>query len=463
MAYRHGTLTTSAEAAAAYRHALQHGNGPEAFDYRNKIGVAWVGLVAPEDVPDWMRDPHKLWRAVDELETRVNARLAQEIVVGLPHHVTLDDHIAMLTELAKTCCVDPYRLIADIAIHAPPIHHGGDPRHWHAHILLTDRPADQHGFCRIKDRRTSSKEFVTQLREAWTRIHNAHMERLGLPYRIDHRTLEAQRKEALQRGDTIQALDLDRLPQIRLGKAVHTSHPNYAAFTERRRRNLEILTHNKDRAAANKDHLESAIARADTDAYLESRRNARLLRSWQPSEPPLYQLQDAFGRPESDGRLGRLKDLALNGEITRRAIALSRAHGHPWFATGHRDDAPDLLQVLLPMVADTGPGHPVFTVTAKDLLFAFYNMGMIGLTQLRGSLENIAAEEERLFPKRAKTKKLPPLPKPPTLPTPDADRLKLLQQAALVPRSIYAKRLAALTRFNSRHHRQARTLRRARA
>jgi hypothetical protein len=102
------------------------------------------------------------------------------------------------------------------------------------------------------------------------------------------------------------------------------------------------------------------------------------------------------------------------------------------------------------MVADTGPGHPVFTVTAKDLLFAFYNMGMIGLTQLRGSLENIAAEEARLFPNRAKMRKLPPLPKPPKLPTPEADRLKLLQHIAQVPRAIYAKRLGILKSHEQR-------------
>ena len=233
VAYRHGTLTTSAEAAAAYRHGQSHGNGPDAFDYRGKVGVAWVGIVAPDDVPDWMRDPETLWRAVDATETRVNARLAQEAVVGLPHQVDLAEHIAMLTALAKRCCVDPHKLIADIAIHAPPVHRGGDPRHWHAHILLTDRPAGADGFARTKDRRTTDKAFVQQLREAWTEIHNTRMEELELPHRIDHRTLEAQRDNAFKRGDLTAALDLDRQPQIRLGKAVHASHPDYATFADR--------------------------------------------------------------------------------------------------------------------------------------------------------------------------------------------------------------------------------------
>ena len=53
--------------------------------------------------------------------------------------------------------------------------------------------------------------------------------------------------------------------------------------------------------------------------------------------------------------------------------------------------------LLLPVVKATGPGHPLFSVTAKDIVFAFYGFGLIGTRELQTSLEHIAQEEERLF------------------------------------------------------------------
>ena len=41
----------SASAAAAYRHAQEHGDGVDAYDYRHKIGVQWFGIIAPGGTP----------------------------------------------------------------------------------------------------------------------------------------------------------------------------------------------------------------------------------------------------------------------------------------------------------------------------------------------------------------------------------------------------------------------------
>ena len=93
VAYHHGTRTTSMGTATAYRHTHKHGSGEDVFDFRGKIGVTWFGIVA------------RTRQAVDALETRSNARLAQEIVIVLPHQVGLDDHIAMLTAFAERTAV----------------------------------------------------------------------------------------------------------------------------------------------------------------------------------------------------------------------------------------------------------------------------------------------------------------------------------------------------------------------
>ena len=121
-------------------------------------------------------------------------------------------------------------MVADIALHAPG--RAGDERNHHAHILLTTREIDGEGFT-TKNRDWNKVEVLEGWREAWARDSNAALERAGIEDRVDHRTLAAQRDEALElasaareRGDegaelheTVRAMSLDRppLPQLSLG------------------------------------------------------------------------------------------------------------------------------------------------------------------------------------------------------------------------------------------------------
>ena len=63
------------------------------------------------------------------------------------------------------------------------------------------------------------------------------LERHGHAGRIDHRTLAAQRDEALARGDTDRAENLDRDPEIHLGRsawmALRTGEANERTPTKR--------------------------------------------------------------------------------------------------------------------------------------------------------------------------------------------------------------------------------------
>jgi hypothetical protein len=120
--------------------------------------------------------------------------------------------------------------VADIALHAPG--REGDERNHHAHILLTTREIGPDGFT-TKNRDWNKVEVLEGWREAWARDSNAALERAGIEDRVDHRTLVAQRDEALElasaareRGDegaelheTVRAMSLDRapLPQLSLG------------------------------------------------------------------------------------------------------------------------------------------------------------------------------------------------------------------------------------------------------
>ena len=350
----------------------------------------------------------------------------------------------MLREFTTTHCILPYGMIADIAIHAPPTHHGGDPRNVHAHILLTDRPITADGFAKTKDRRYSGKGLVDQFRAGWTQTHNQHMERLGLPYRIDHRTLEQQRQDALQRGDEHQAIILDRLPQIHLGKAAYGQHPKRTVYQDRLRQNREILKANSARHEHRKSDTQRQHFAAAHAALRESARIKHAEDTWQPEPASLHDLEAAYGRPAPATKLARLKALAFDTEVRRRALDISRPYHHPWFASGHREDAPSLTSLLTPMVKTTGPGHPVFTVTAKDLAFCFYSLGFINRRQLQAQLEDITREEQRLFADRLERQKHKPPPPPPKPKRPTFERPQLALKQKLEARLSHIQAAVAL-------------------
>ncbi len=419
VAYRHAAQIFAASAAAAYRHATLHGNDGDAFDYRGKVGVAWFGIFAPGQAPDWTRDPATLWARVDATETRSNARLAQEVIIALPHQVSLDDHVAMLTEFVTRHCTAPYAMIADVAVHLPPTHRGGDPRNVHAHILLTDRPITPNGFSRTKDRRYSDKRLVDEFREGWTNIHNRHMEGLGLPYRIDHRRLEQQRADAIERGDEGSAILLDRVAQIHLGKAVHATHPDATIYQDRLRRNRAIL-------AANTAHHEQL--EAETAAEHHKAAHAALREDWQIRKairdfntPSFKELQATYGRPPPTSTMGRFAQAVRDDHLQRRALAIAKEHNYPWINGHTRPDAPSLGDILLGMATPEPDKQPWFTVTARDFAFIFYSLGFSTLLQLRDQLADIAAEEERKRAEREGRAPKPP-PRPPTRKLPDIPR-----------------------------------------
>ena len=93
------------------------------------------------------------------------------------------------------------------------------------------------------------------------------------------------------------ALDLDREPQIHVGKAHHIRHPNRTIYAARSDHNRAILTRNKNKAAARHDRMSHFIAKTDTAAYLEARQNATIHDLLHDDVPVLDDLQRAYGRP----------------------------------------------------------------------------------------------------------------------------------------------------------------------
>ena len=227
----------SATAASAYRVAerIEDRRTGLVFDYAARGGVNHTEILAPDHAPDWVRDRSELWNRVEESETRKNSQVAREVRVALPDELTHAQRVALVRDYAQAQFVDR-GMVADIALHAPG--REGDERNHHAHILLTTRELDAEGSVprggfTTKNRDWNKVEVLEGWREAWARDSNAALERAGLEDRVDHRTLAAQRDEALEwasaareRGDegaelheTVRAMSLDRppLPQLSLG------------------------------------------------------------------------------------------------------------------------------------------------------------------------------------------------------------------------------------------------------
>ena len=221
----------SATAAIAYRVAerIEDRRTGLVFDYAARGGVDHTEILAPDHAPNWVRDRSELWNRVEEAETRKNSQVAREIRVALPAELTHDERVELVREFTQAQFVGR-GMVADIALHAPG--REGDERNHHAHILLTTREVDAEGFT-TKNRDWNKVEVLEGWREAWARDSNAALERAGIEDRVDHRTLVAQRDEALElasaareRGDegaelvqTVRAMSLDRppLPQLSPG------------------------------------------------------------------------------------------------------------------------------------------------------------------------------------------------------------------------------------------------------
>lgn len=92
-------------------------------------------------------------------------------------------------------------MVADFALHDPLPEHGQSEKNFHAHVMLTLRRATAKGLDPVKTREWNSKDLLNVWRAEWAIACNLALERAGKRVRVDHRTLAAQREEALARHD----------------------------------------------------------------------------------------------------------------------------------------------------------------------------------------------------------------------------------------------------------------------
>ena len=225
----------SATAAAAYRvgERIECQREGRVHDYTRKQGIKETFIVTPENAPAWAQDRSKLWNEVEASETRRNSVTAREWELALPSEISDDDRSQITRQFAEEL-VSRYGVAVDVAIHEP--HREGDQRNHHAHVLTSTRKLEAEGFTaktRVLDSAKTGGVEIEQMRGLWAELQNRALERAGEAERVDHRSLEAQREAALERGDELKAEELERDPELKLGPAANSMERRAKAMAER--------------------------------------------------------------------------------------------------------------------------------------------------------------------------------------------------------------------------------------
>ncbi|MEL6515808.1 MAG: MobQ family relaxase [Pseudomonadota bacterium] len=234
----------SATAAAAYRvgERIECQREGRVHDYTRKQGIEETFILTPKDAPDWATDRSRLWNEVEASETRRNSVTAREWELALPSEISAEDRSQITRDFAQEL-VSRYGVAVDVAIHAP--HREGDQRNHHAHVLTSTRKLEPEGFTaktRVLDSAKTGGVEIEQMRGLWAELQNRALERAGEVERVDHRSLEAQREAALERGDQLSAEELDRDPELKLGPAANSMERRAKAMAEREGREYKPVT-----------------------------------------------------------------------------------------------------------------------------------------------------------------------------------------------------------------------------
>ena len=252
----------SAVACAAYRSGqkLKDERYERTHDYTRRDRVQEAFILAPEGAPAWVEDRELLWNEVERGEKRKDSQLAREINLALPKELSPEQRRELLVDYVQRQFVER-GMVADVAIHDAPWR--GDQRNHHAHVMLTMRELGPAGFGK-KNTAWNARSFLEEARTRWAELANEHLERAGHEERIDHRSLEAQREEALKRGQYEEAVELARPAQQKRGLVRHI---------ERREKGSSYLYAAQVRERA-PELAEYRVIRREAAEFVRSIRNA---------------------------------------------------------------------------------------------------------------------------------------------------------------------------------------------
>ncbi len=196
----------SSVGAAAYRagERLRDDRTNEVHNHSRRKDVTHSEIMLPAHVSgenmDWARNRASLWNSVENAETHKNARVARETQVTLPFELPPARRLEMARTFSQEVA-DHYRVAVDLAVHEP--RPAGDPRNFHAHLLLTTREVSPAGLGakagldmpaseRVRLGLPNISQEFTAIRERWATLTNEALKEANIEARVDHRSLAEQ-------------------------------------------------------------------------------------------------------------------------------------------------------------------------------------------------------------------------------------------------------------------------------
>ncbi|HEI8485820.1 TPA: MobA/MobL family protein [Morganella morganii] len=207
----------SSVAKAAYhaRTRITDERTGDTYDYSRRTDLYGHFILAPVNAPEHIvKDSTALWNEVEKVERQNNGQTARYFDVSIPTELNNDEKKKLVLEYCQKNFVDK-GMIADIAFHDL------DSDNPHAHVMLTLKTIGPEGFGK-KERSWNDRKMSVLWRESWASMANSYLAAAGSPERIDHRSLQAQHEEALEKA----AAALDNKEQaLWLAKAAETNRP----------------------------------------------------------------------------------------------------------------------------------------------------------------------------------------------------------------------------------------------
>ncbi|PQK74282.1 hypothetical protein CG428_12720 [Pantoea ananatis] len=200
---------------AAYnaRERIEDVRTGDVYDYSYRSDLFHHCILAPEHTPlNIIKNSAVLWNEIEKVEKRKDAQLSRYFDIAIPVELDNDAKIALVKNYCKRNFVSK-GMIADISFHDLD---GHNP---HAHVMLTLREITPKGFGN-KNRSWNEHDLMDEWRASWSRMSNRALERAGSANRIDHRSLAAQREEAIALAKAAQETGRQDIVNEQLARAV---------------------------------------------------------------------------------------------------------------------------------------------------------------------------------------------------------------------------------------------------
>ncbi|MCO5781373.1 MobQ family relaxase [Citrobacter meridianamericanus] len=207
----------SSVAKAAYhaRTRITDERTGDTYDYSRRTDLYGHFILAPANAPEYIvKDSTALWNEVESVERQHNGQTSRYFDVAIPAELTNDDKKKLVLDYCQKNFVEK-GMIADIAFHDL------DSDNPHAHVMLTLKTIGPEGFGK-KERSWNDRKMSVLWRESWASMANTYLAAAGSSERIDHRSLQTQHEEALEKAAV--ALDNEE-KALWLAKATETNRP----------------------------------------------------------------------------------------------------------------------------------------------------------------------------------------------------------------------------------------------